>query len=285
MIITFKLIAEFRQYLREKEKSSGTIEHYSYAVEALMNSLNGGNLTREKLILWKEYASRRYAVSSVNTMIAGINAFLKFCKMDELQLKALKHQRKTFLPKKLSVADAEKLIENAKRKNDHTAIVLVAILSETGIRVSEMRYITVEAVKKGMAVIMMKGKSREILLSDDLQKMLKNYIKIKSLASGPIILGRQGRPMDRRRIWERLKKLCEGTGVDPKSVHPHAFRHLFARAFYMVCRDLAKLADILGHSSVNTTRIYLIDTMDVHRALLNRLSANLCLSRRYSLEI
>ena len=281
MIITYELIENFKQYLHESEKSAGTIEHYTYAVETVLKTMAGGELTREKLIAWKESATKKYAIPSVNAMIAGINVFLRFCKLEDLQLQSLRFQRKAFLNEKLSEADVKKLIENAKRQNDRTTMAVVAILSETGIRVSEVQYITVEAVEKGVAVITMKGKTRETLLSDNLQKMLRNYIKIMGVTSGAVILDRQGRPMDRRRIWERLKKLCEGTDVDPKRVHPHAFRHLFARAFYTICRDLAKLADILGHSSVNTTRIYLIDTIDVHRELLNKLSEKLHLSRRY----
>ena len=285
MRITDEKIAEFKRHLKENEKSLGTITHYVHAVKALQTYLNGGEVIRERLVLWKEEAPRHYSIRSANAMIAGINAFLRFCGSEECSLKAFRYQRKPFLREKLTEADVKKLMRSAKRRKDATGMVLVAILSETGIRVSELRSITVEAVREGVAVITLKGKTREILLSRDLQKMLERYIELRGLTKGPILLDKRGKPMDRRRVWELLKKLCEGTGVDPKLVHPHAFRHLFARVFYSLCRDMAKLADILGHSSVDTTRIYLADTIDVHRGWLDRVSEDLCLSRRFSLEL
>ena len=282
--ITEDLIGRFERHLQNAQKSAGTIEHYCHAVKVLMNSLGQENITMGGLLRWKEHAAEVYSIQSVNAMIAAVNAFLRFCALDAFQVKAFKVQRKVFLDEKLTEKDVEKLMLNAKKKGDWTAMVLIALLSETGIRVSEVQYITTEAVEKGMAVITLKGKTREILLSANLRKILKNYIKLYDVTSGPVILDRNGRPMNRRRIWERLKKTCAGTDVDPKRVHPHAFRHLFARVFYALSHDLAKLADLLGHSSVNTTRIYLADTVDVHRGLLDQVSENLSLRRWFPLR-
>ena len=264
-------LAAFRTELLRRERSAGTVEQYLRTLRRLAAALPEGAATPEALRAWKTSAAARFAVSTVNCMIAAVNTWLDFAGAPELKLRSLKSQRRTFSEHELTEGAFDALLSQARRSEPDTAALLEA-MSATGVRVSEVRFLTVEAAARRMAVIRLKGKTRELPLGESLCRRLLSYAKKRGITSGPIFLGRNGRPLDRRRIWEKLKALAKDASVDPKRVRPHALRHLFARAFYTMTRDLAKLADILGHSSIDTTRIYIATTCTEHRALMERLS-------------
>lgn len=261
----------FGAELQNRERSAATVEQYLRTLRRLAAVLSDGRATAETLRAWKSAAAERYAASTVNCMIAAVNAWLDFSGAPGLKLRTLRRQRRTFSEHELTEPDFAALLSQARRTDPNTAALLEA-MSATGVRVSEVRFLTVEAAARRMAVIRLKGKTRELPLGESLCRRLLSYAKAHGIASGSIFLSKGGRPLDRRRIWEKLKALAKGAGVDPKRVRPHALRHLFARAFYGETRDLAKLADILGHSSVETTRIYVATTCTEHRALMEHLS-------------
>jgi len=273
--LTEKRIEEFCDELRFREKSAGTITQYRRSLLHLSCSLTEREVTRDALLAWKKELVRSYAVRTVNNMIAAVNSFLDFVGQGDLKLKNLKCQRKTFSEDELTQDEFHALIAQAHKMGDDQTATLLYAMSGSGVRVSEVQFLTVEAAKRKTAVIRLKGKTREIPLGDNICRRLLRYASEQKISSGPIFLGKQGRPLDRRRIWERMKKLCPGAGVDPKKVHPHALRHLFARLFYNITQDIAKLADLLGHSSIETTRIYIMTSIREHRTILDRLTHNL----------
>ena len=208
-------------------------------------------------------------------MIAAVNTFLNFMGEAELKLTSLKCQRKVFSEDELTKEEFQRLVEQAKKTGDEQTAALLYAMSGSGIRVSEVQFLTVEAARQHMAVISLKGKSRCIPLGETVCTELLEFARKQRIFSGPIFLGKSGKPLDRRRIWEYMKKLCVNAGVDAKKVHPHALRHLFARAFYSLTQDIAKLADLLGHSSLETTRIYIMTSIREHRVILDRLTMSL----------
>ena len=264
-------LAAFRTELLRRERSAATVEQYLRTLRRLRGSLPDGRATAEALRDWKSAAAERWSASTVNCMIAAVNAWLDFSGAPGMKLKTLKRQRRTFSEHELTEQDFAALLTRARRADPDTA-ALLETMSATGVRVSEVRFLTVEAAVRRMAVIRLKGKTRELPLGESLCRRLLSYAKKRGIVTGPVFLGRNGRALDRRRIWERLKALARAAGVDSRRVRPHALRHLFARAFYTMTRDLAKLADILGHSSIDTTRIYIATTCTEHRALMERLS-------------
>lgn len=267
-------IDRFGAELLRRERSFATISQYLRTLRHLTAALPEGRASPEALRAWKRSEAAHYAASTVNCMIAAVNAWLEFAGAPELKLQTLKRQRRTFSEHELTDGDFAALLSEARRRDSQTSMLLEA-MGATGVRVSEVQFLTVEAARRRMAVVRLKGKTRELPLGDSLCRHLLAFAKAQGIASGPIFLDRRGRPLDRRRIWERLKALAKGAGVDPRKVHPHALRHLFARAFYALTRDIAKLADILGHSSIDTTRIYIATTCSEHRALMERLSHRL----------
>jgi len=268
-------IKRFCDDLRLKERSTSTITQYRRSLAHLSCRLSNGEITRDALLAWKRELTRSRTTRTVNCAIAAVNAFLDFSGASHLKLKSLKCQRKTFSEDELTQEEFHALIAQAQRMGDEQTSVLLCAMSGSGVRVSEVRFLTVEAVQRRTAVIRLKGKTREIPLGDSLCKKLLRFARKHNISSGPIFLGKRGNPLDRRRIWERMKKLCAGAGVEAKKVHPHALRHLFARAFYDITQDIAKLADLLGHSSMETTRIYIMTSIQEHRTILDRLTANL----------
>lgn len=267
-------IDRFGAELLRRERSAGTVTQYLRTLRRLAAALPEGRACAESLRVWKRTAAARYSASTVNCMIAAVNAWLDYAGAPELKLRTLKCQRRTFSEHELTDADFAALLTQARRRDSQIAMLLEA-MSATGVRVSEVSFLTVEAARRRMAVVRLKGKTRELPLGDSLCLHLLSFAKARGITSGPIFLDRRGQPLDRRRIWERLKALAKGAGVDPRKVHPHALRHLFARAFYALTQDLAKLADILGHSSIDTTRIYIATTCSEHRALMEQLSRRL----------
>jgi site-specific recombinase XerD len=248
--------------------SENTIEKYIRDVRAFSDHTNGTEITKETVIAYKnKLISDNYAVRSINSMVASLNGLFSFLGWTDLKVKSIKLQRQIYCPeeKELTKAEYMRLVNTAKQKGNERLNLLIQTICGTGIRVSELSYITVEAVKCGEAVVSLKGKTRSVFIVRDLQKKLLRYAAEQKIISGAIFITRSGKPMSRTNIWREMKNLCEQAGVNPQKVFPHNLRHLFARTFYGIEKDISNLADILGHSSINTTRIYIITTGNEHR--------------------
>ena len=271
--LTNKEIEKFRNYLREEEKSENTMEKYIRDVTAF-SAFCDGTITKDTVIAYKQnLIDSGYAVRSINSMLASINSLFSFLGWYELRVKSLKVQQQVFCPeeKEMTKAEYERLCRTAERKQNERLCLILQTICGTGIRVSELQFITVEAVRKGEATVSLKGKTRSIFIVRDLQKKLLRYISEQHIMTGAIFITRTGKPMSRTNIWREMKSLCIEAEVNPEKVFPHNLRHLFARVFYGIEKDIAKLADILGHSSINTTRIYIISTGTEHRQRMERM--------------
>lgn len=266
--LTDKLIAEFSAYLKNEEKSQNTTEKYLRDVRMFAAHFRGTEITKEMVIAYKsKLLAKHYAVRSVNSMLASLNSLFTFLGWSDCKVKSMKLQRQIYCPeeKELTKAEYLRLVNTAKRKGKERLNLILQTICGTGIRVSELEYITVEAAKSGKAVVALKGKTRSVFLVKELQKKLLRYATEQNISSGTIFITRNGKPLSRTNIWREMKGLCQEAGVHPQKVFPHNLRHLFARVFYGIEKDIAKLADILGHSSINTTRIYIISTGSEHR--------------------
>ena len=273
-ILTEKRIAAYGRDLATEERSHGTIENYLRHVRIFSAWLNGVPVTKEQTAGWKEYLlSQGYAPTTINSMLAALNGLIRFLGWDECRVKFLKVQRRLFRDagRELTRPEYEHLLETAKERGQDRLVLLMEAICATGIRVSEVRYITVEAAQRGRAEISLKGKIRTILLPRKLCRKLLKYAKKNKTVSGEIFLTRNGTSLSRRQIWAELKHLCKYAGVEPSKVFPHNLRHLFATIFYKACKDIVRLADVLGHSSIETTRIYLVTSGTEHIRQLERL--------------
>lgn len=267
-ILTKKLIEDFFCYLKSEEKSQNTMEKYLRDVRAFAMYLNGAEVIKETIIVYKgKLLSENYAARSVNSILASLNSLFSFLGWTDCRVKTIKLQRQMYCPeeKELTKAEYMRLVNTAKQKGNERLNLILQTICGTGIRVSELQFITVEAVKCGKAVVSLKGKTRSVFLVKELQKKLLRYAAGQKIQSGAIFITRTGKPISRTNIWREMKSLCNQAGVNPQKVFPHNLRHLFARVFYSIEKDIAKLADILGHSSINTTRIYIISTGNEHR--------------------
>lgn len=266
-------VEEYLEYLEKEEKSIATRKQYGRDVMSFLRFAGGARVTKELVIRYKENLQKAYQPASVNTKIAAINGFFTFMGREDLRVKQLKIQRRAYCSKEKELTRAEylRLIQAAESRNDGKLALMIQTICGTGIRVSELSSITAEAVQSGEAVINLKGKTRSILIPGKLRKVLSAYTKRLNIVSGPVFITRTGRPVDRSNIWKMMKSLCACAGVKPSKVFPHSFRHLFARCFYAINRDIAKLADILGHSNINTTRIYIISSGREHRRHMDAL--------------
>lgn len=266
-ILTADIIENFRKDLELQEKSTSTIEKYIRDVKAFSVYAENAAITKEKVIAYKKYLGNNYAVRSVNSMLASINSLFSFLGWHDLRVKSLKLQQQVFCPeeKELTKAEYARLCKTAERKHNERLNLILQTICGTGIRVSELQFITVEAVKNGEAIVNCKAKTRAVFIVKELKQKLLRYAAEQNIKSGMIFVTRTGKPISRTNIWREMKDLCEEANVNPKKVFPHNLRHLFARVFYGIEKDIAKLADILGHSSINTTRIYIISTGTEHR--------------------
>ncbi len=258
----------FVEYLRENEKSPATVEKYMRDARSFAEFLGNRELSREFVLAYKQYIIEKgYAARSVNSMLASVNAFLEFLGRPDCRVKALKIQRQAFCPeeKELTKAEYLRLVETAKKKGNGRLALLIQTICGTGIRVGELRFITVEAAKRGEAVVRCKGKTRTVFLVKELRKKLLRWCAEHEIRSGCIFITKTGKPVNRTTVWREMKNLCRQARVAESKVFPHNLRHLFARTFYGIEKDIAKLADILGHSSIDTTRIYIISTGTEHR--------------------
>lgn len=277
-IITDKIIESFENYLYEEERSGNTIEKYMRDVRFFREWLGGRGLDKAAVLEYKKRLQEKYAPASVNSVLSSLNALFMFMNCYELKVKTLKIQRRIFAnkEKELSKAEYERLLLAAKNKKNERLYYLMQTIASTGLRVSEIKYITVEALKRGQATINCKGKIRQIFLPKKLCKMLKAYVKAQGITSGAVFVSRSYKPLDRHAIWKMLKGLCESANVSRDKVFPHNLRHLFARTFYNLQKDIVRLSDILGHSSVETTRIYTMESGEIHQKQLSRLGLLRC---------
>ena len=265
--ITAKAIVEFKEHLILEERSAATVEKYIRDVKAFSEYAENGTITKETVIAYKKHLQENYAVRSVNSMLASINSLFAFLGWHDLRVKSLKLQQQVFCPeeKELTKAEYARLCKTAERKHNERLNLILQTICGTGIRVSELQYITIEAVKNGEAVVSCKAKTRPVFIVKELKQKLLRYAAEQGIKSGMIFVTRTGKPISRTNIWREMKALCVEANVNPEKVFPHNLRHLFARVFYGIEKDIAKLADILGHSSINTTRIYIISTGTEHR--------------------
>ncbi len=271
--LTMEQIGAYEVMLVKEERSRGTVGKYLRDVKGFFCWLDGREVTKEVVVAWKEWLLSSRKAVTVNSMLAAVNGLLEFLGWADCKVKALRVQKEAFRSKakEMSVEDYERLVEEARRRGKKRLALLIEAMGGTGIRASEVKYLTVEAVGQGAAVVSLKGKVRTILIPRKLAKKLLKYAEGKGITEGEIFITRTGRSLGRKQIWAEMKALCAAAGVEKSKVYPHNLRHLFARTFYKACKDVAKLADVLGHSSINTTRIYLISTGEEHLRELERL--------------
>lgn len=262
-----ELLKKFEISMYENEKSKATVEKYLHDLRYFAVFANGRSIDKVLTLEYKAKLGQTYALTSANSMLAALNAFFRFVGWFDCCVKQFKIQKKAFCSeaKELSKAEYLSLVRTAENRKNERLSLLIQTICGTGIRVSEVEYITVEAVQKGEAIVTCKGKTRRVFIVSALRKKLLQYAKNYGIKSGMIFVTKNGKALNRSNIWAEMKKLCKEAGVSPNKVFPHNLRHLFARTFYGIEKDIAKLADILGHSNINTTRIYIISTGAEHR--------------------
>jgi len=272
-IMTGELIEKFNDFLINEEKAYATQEKYMRDIRAFWKWVSETELSKRRVLDYKEYLINNFAPASVNSILSSLNSFFEFNNWHELKVKMLKIQKQIFAQKdkELSKAEYEKLLNAAKKKRNEKLYLLMQTICASGIRVSELQHVTIEAIKQRKATINCKGKMRIVILPKELCKMLIDYAKTQKITSGSVFVTKTGKPLDRSTIWKMMKALCESAGVSKEKVFPHNLRHLFARTFYSLQKDIVRLADILGNSSVNTTRIYTMETGDIHRRQIQHL--------------
>ncbi len=266
-IITNQTIKSFEKYLLENEKALATIDKYMRDIRCFAEYAAEHALDKTLVLDYKGMLEQNYAIRSANSMLAALNSFFRFLGWNDLCVKQFKVQKEAYCSeeKELTKAEYTALVRTAEQKKNERLSLVVQTICGTGIRVSELQSITVEAVRKGEAIVSCKGKTRKIFIVSALRKKLLRYATEQKINSGIIFVTKSGKPLDRSNIWREMKSLCEQAGVSPGKVFPHNLRHLFARTFYGIEKDIAKLADILGHSNINTTRIYIITTGAEHQ--------------------
>lgn len=276
--ITNELIQKFKEYLIDEEKSAATLDKYIRDITVFMHWSNNQELGKSLVLEYKQEIIEKYAPASVNSIISSLNSFFVYNEWYDLKVKSIKIQKQIFAnkDKELTKSEYERLLKAAKSKNNQRLYYLMQTICSSGLRVSELKYVTTDAVRCGQATINCKGKMRIVILPKQLCKMLKEYIKENNIKSGSVFVSKNGKPLDRSNIWSDMKKLCEAAGVSKDKVFPHNLRHLFARTYYSLQKDVVRLADILGHSNVNTTRIYTMSTGEIHRQQLEKLGLLLC---------
>ena len=274
MILTDGTINEFKEYLIDNDKSGYTVEKYIRDVMKFKEYACDCEIVKETAGEYKNYLIRNgYSVRSINSMLSSVNALFEFLDRNDLKVKTIKMQRSVYCPedKELTRAEYQRLCAAAKMKKNNRLELIIETVCSTGIRIGELKYITVESAKRGEAVVTLKGKTRYVFIPKELKRKLLRYASEQGIKSGMIFVTRTGKAVNRTNVWRDMKNLCKDAGVKPEKVFPHNLRHLFARTFYNIDKDIAKLADILGHSSIDTTRIYIISTGAEHRRLINKM--------------
>ena len=269
-----KRTEEYRQFLMEQERCRGTIEKYIRDVETFFSWKEEVGLSRHWMVEWKGFLIQKgYAPSTINSMLSSMNSYLRFCGRDDCRVRLLRIQRKIFRDSRKVMKKREyiHLLKTARNQNKERLALLIECIACTGIRVSEVKYITVEALQKGRADIYLKGKIRTILIQKKMCRKLMKYAEKKGIFEGAVFLTKTGRNLGRKQIWKEMKTLARTAGIVTHKIFPHNLRHLFAESFYKVSHDIVKLADVLGHSSVETTRIYLLTAGEEHRRQLEKI--------------
>lgn len=265
-ILSDKLLKMYIQYLREQERSESTIKSYQRELMSLQLYLDERPITKDILLAYKAMLTAQYSPSTCNVTISALNSFLRYIGRPDLMIKPLKIQKKIYetADKELTRREYDKLIRAANINGQERLSLIIQTICSTGIRVSELQYITVESLKEGKCLVTNKGKSRIVFLPTSLCTMLKKYVVYSNITSGSIFTTRSGKPIDRSNIWAAMKRLCTIANVNPEKVYPHNLRHLFARSYYSQYKDLSRLCDLLGHTSVNTTKIYTKESGAIH---------------------
>lgn len=272
--ITEKEINNYIRNLGEKERSKATIEKYRRDIKKFQRYLGEEEVVQKNIIDWKnELLEYGYKISSINSMLAAINSFLDFLDWKDCKVKLLCVQKENFVKPELelSIGEYEKLLRTAKNEGKDRICIIMQTICSTGIRISELPFITVIAVKKGCTQIHLKGKIRTVFLPDCLRKILLLYIKKNGIAEGSVFVTKGNLPVNRSNIWREMKSLCKKAGIEESKVFPHNLRHLFARTHYTKYHDIIRLSDIMGHSSVDTTRIYMMESGKTHIWQINQL--------------
>ena len=275
MILTSNLIEKYLSHMNQEEKSKNTIQKYSRDIENFMSYLGQNEITKEKIIEYKnKLISEKYSPRSINSILASINSFLRYMNKGDCAVKNIRIQRQIYCPeeKELTKSEYKRLLQTAKQEGKNRLSLIIQTICSSGIRVSELEFITFEAVKCGKAVVSLKGKTRHIFIVKKLRKILLKYATSNNIKSGPIFITRTGKNVSRTNVWREMKQLCTKAKVNPSKVYPHNLRHLFAKIFYNMQKDIVKLADVLGHSSINTTRIYIISTGYEHRRQMENMN-------------
>ena len=267
-------IAAYASFLRQEERAPATIENYLRDIRVFRRWLEDRAVTKERVAEWKEHLlAKALAPATVNAKLSAVSGLLGFLGLGECRVKSVRIQRRVFRDeaRELTREEYRRLLNTAQRQGLDRLLLLMETICATGVRVSEVCHITVEALRDMRADVALKGKVRSILLPRKLCRKLLKYAKRKKITSGEIFRTRSGRPMSRGQIWREMKAICQAAGVAPSKVFPHNLRHLFATVFYRASRDIAKLADVLGHSSIDTTRLYLMTTGAEHARQLEQL--------------
>lgn len=273
-LLSTKQIEEFIHWMKDEEKAASTREKYLHDIQRFTTWLDGRPITKETVNRWKVHlVERHYAVTTINSALSALNGLFQYLGWTDCHAKFLRVQRRTFRDpnRELDRSEYEALVATAKDRGQERLALLMETICATGIRVSELKYITVEAADRGRSEIALKGKVRTILIPGKLRRKLQKYARKNKIVSGEIFLTRDGKSLSRHQIWAEMKRLCKHAGVKPSKVFPHNLRHTFAVAFYRASHDIVKLADILGHSSIETTRIYLLTSGAEHQRQLDRL--------------
>ncbi len=269
-----EMLLKFKKNMKTEEKSQATIEKYLRDTKQFLEELGeGSEITKDRVIAYKESLAERYAVTSANSKVAAVNCFLRTAGCEGCSVKSFKVQKNVFRTKERELTKEEyiRLVKTAQRHGKRQLGMLIQTICATGIRISELPYVTVEALYTRRAVVSLKGKTRIVLLPAELCRELTAYVRAENIRSGSIFVTRNGKQLDRSNIFHSMKKLCEDAEVDRDKVFPHNLRHLFAVTYYKAEKDVCHLADILGHSSINTTRIYTIISCEEQEQQINGL--------------
>ena len=267
------LVRDYENYLVEEERSRNTITKYMRDLKSYFIFLQGEAVTKESLVCWKEKLTQTYLPASVNSMLAAVNGFLEWAGYPQYRVKPLKIQREIFTKpeKELSKEEYIRLVKAAEEKQNCRLALILQTICATGIRVSELQFITLETARTGRTVVDCKGKKRTVFLPGALSRALQEYCREHGIKEGVVFRTKNRNPLDRSNIWRDMKNLCCSAGVEPEKVFPHNLRHLFARTYYHMEKDLSRLADLLGHSNVTTTRIYTMESGLEHAKQVERM--------------
>ena len=272
--MTLQQIEDYKTHLIREERSFETIRKYIHDVEVFFRFLPADKtFCKETVLAYKQMLAENYRVSSANSMLAALSGFLSFAGMKNCRVKQFRMQRRTFRDesKELTRQEYARLVRAAQLRRDERLALLIQTICSTGIRVSEHRFITAESLRSGSVQIANKGKVRTVLFPKELCRLLRRYCEKNKIRTGPVFLSRRGRPLNRSNIWAQMKRLCTAAGVAPEKVFPHNLRHLFALTFYRLEKDIVRLADLLGHASIETTRIYTFTSPQEHARALSRM--------------